>query len=384
MFVTPVWLLDAVARVRREHPYPAQGEIVAGERADSDTAALWEWLLSVPEAELDHAIVGLSPHDERVLLYGAHGRLSDSAVLRVLGRIFMLRTPSGSGRLAWDAFLLSGDAAFRRAASGHAAEFPARTLWKRLLESANPLYDAIRSLEVLGVRLEEWAGRPEVMLQDRPLVVRALQRASLELPFVLATCAREHLDIVARWSRAVLLDDERVRWYSEYMAASYREGWPARHPVLDDIIERFGEPDEKRPFWRDGQPENVVRAVVLWLRDRQLTDLLGEGERVQFWRRFLPHIRRLEESRSGEAVFISCERWFAVQYKELRRATYMFRPDQYRELRWKREPGLYTRYILPLASEGRHVGRYEHRGNAWEVQAQEEVLRLLNDRSEVH
>jgi hypothetical protein len=382
MFVTPVRLLDAVARARTDHPYPARGEIVTCERVDADTAALWQRLISLPEQELDSVISGLPAHEERILLYGAPGRLGDPAVLRVLARLFTLRTTSGQGSLAWDAFLLSGDTAFRCAASAFAAEFPARTLWSRLLESANPLHDAVRALDISRVPLEIWAGRPEVMFHDRLLVVRALQRMSLELPFVLATCAREHLDTVARWSRTVLLDDERVRWYGEYLAASWSKGWPAKNPILEDVIERFGEPEEKRPFW-DPLPEDVVRAVVIWLRDRQLTNLLGEGDRVRFWRRFLPYVRRIEESRSQDAVFIGFEGWFAVQYKEMGRATYLFDAGKYRELRWKEEPRMYHR-IREMARDEQHLARYTHMGYAWEIPAQREVQRVLSSHSLTH
>ena len=374
LFSQPKLVLDALRQVQQDHPYAVDGEIVESPRANADADALWERLLSLERGELDAVLSGLTGHEVRVALFGARTRMDDPRCLAVLARLFSLRNPESAGSLAWDGWLLSGDPGFREAASAYVQEHPARTLWPRLLRSASPLTEAIRALEQGKVRFDRWISLPEVGLEDRPLVTTRLRRLLLQQEHVAATSQREPHAAIIQWVNSLMPADEREAWYRDYLCTTYKNNWPKGSAVLEAIIDRFGRPESERPFWST-IPADVRREVTAWVNGGIITQLL-KGRRAEFWLRFRYDIVRLEESRSRDAVFVGFDSWFAVQYKEMGRATYMFRIDQWNRLRWMDEPGLYKE-ILERYHEGRYLGRYEHRADDWESGAQDEVMRVM-------
>lgn len=375
-FAAPTMVAAALKRVQQEHPIPLQGEIFECARADHDAAALWNRLCAFRDERLDRALLTLEPIEERLLLYGAPPRLLDQGCVAVLARLFTHRQPSGRGLLAWEALVISnGDAAFRTSALEYARNRSTPPGWAAFAEAAQPLDLMLRSITASRVPLDQWLNRPENALSARPILVRFLKRKLLVPPYLSDSCQRETPNTLAEWANAVLLDDERRQWYTDFLLTTSGSGWDANHRVLEDICNRYGIPTQARPFW-DELPLKVVEAVNLWLKDRELTDSLGVGDRLRFWRRFLPWIEKSFRSRSGDAVFICLDNWFAVQYREMGRATYMFENKHLIVLRRLDEPALYNR-ILRYHRAGWSIGRYEHRGLSWEFDAQREVMRVL-------
>lgn len=371
----PILVLDTLQRIQQDHPYAANGEVMESPRARADADALWQRLLLLKHGDLDAGLSGLTAHEVRVALFGARSRLNDSRYLEVLARLFSLRSPKSAGAVAWDALLLSGKASFREAASAYVREHSHRTLWPHLLLSASPLQEAIRTLERAKLTFDRWIALPEVGLEDRPLVTARLRCLLLDQEHLAATSRREPHASIVQWVNSLVAPEERESWYRDFLCTTFQSKWPKGSAVLDAILDRFGHPESSRPFWSTLSRE-VLREVIAWVNTDRIIQLL-EGPRAEFWLRFRYDITRLEESRCGGAVFVGFDSWFAVQYKDMGRATYMFSNDQWIRLRWKGEPTLYSTEILGRYREGRYLGRYAHRGDDWESGAQREVMRVM-------
>jgi hypothetical protein len=306
------------------------------------------------------------------VIYGAPGRLGEADCRAVLGKFYDIRVPEGAGELAWVAWLISdGEVPFRVPAATHAAQFPMRTTWRRMLSVANPLSVIVSFAEQVRQPLETVLKRQDVALEDQPLVVNALRRRMLTMPHLKSTCDIEKPQVVSQWLQSLLPDDEREARIREYLLGTCEQDWKQRNPVVTYVIQRHGDPDRDRPFWKD-MPAEVLRAVRGWINGGLLDDLLEDGRRTRFWRRYRFEMTSIFESKSRTAVFICFPAWFAVQFKESGKATYMFPEREMIHLKRRLDPAL-SREVLDRARAGRHVGRYAQMGNYWEQSAQREV-----------
>jgi hypothetical protein len=119
-------------------------------------------------------------------------------------------------------------------------------------------------------------------------------------------------------------------------------------------------------------PDEVQRAFTDWLKNIELTRLMGEGERVAFWRRFLTSIEKSYASRDKGAVFVCFEKWFAVQFVLSGHATYFFEKRHLYTMRTLDKHSLY-RVVLQRTS----IGSYTHQGSSWSWRAESEVRRVM-------
>lgn len=365
---------EALERVRMAHPYAASGGIAPSPRVTSEAAALWTRLLELDSSALDQAIVNLSEYDVRVVLFAAAGRLGDPRPLDVLERVLVVRRLLRVGEAGWLAYVVSnGRTSFRRSACHYAESESGREVWIDLAQSAAPLDRAVERYHQSGLVLAKWLELPEVALSGKSLVVKRIRARALSQRYMIPTVARESPETLVAWVNQVLTDQERIRWYRDYLNATHTAPWDVANALLIAIMERFGDPDPERTFWA-GVSGEAIRAIERWIRNVQLTRLLGEGERVDFWRRFLEHIRETLESASGEAVFICFDDWFAVQFRQPGAATYMFSREHLERLRDLRRYRLYVMVRLTP-----RIGRYEHRG-FWQPAAEAEVRRVLRER----
>jgi hypothetical protein len=88
---------------------------------------------------------------------------------------------------------------------------------------------------------------------------------------------------------------------------------------------------------------------------------MGEGERVAFWRDFLPQIVGSIPTVARDAVFIVFKKWFAVEFVSMGRATYMFPLGQLKRL--SKLSG-YTLYNAVLTTPA--IGSFKHQGINWQ------------------
>jgi hypothetical protein len=362
----------ALDAVREAHPYTASGTIYKSARSDADATAIWERLLSLGQAELASAIQLLSVHDEGLMMYGARARMDSVDALRILERAFELRSFQDRGLVAWDAFLASNGAmAFREPARRYVTGIKPIRAWRVLANAKNPLLEAARLYIHQPVSFSEWLAQPEIQLDKPHALVRHLQRMLLEPETLRDIVEREGVDRVNAWIDDCFVESERVTCFRRYLSEIPSQKWSRDDAVILQIVRRFDVPARGRPFW-DTVPDDIAAAFTNWLKDRSLTNLLGEGERVTFWREFLPWMTDVVESRGKEAVFLVFENWFAVQFKEMGHATRMFSRDYLSGMRQKKEGWLYTRVL-----KERRIGRYTQQGQVWQDSARMEVMRVM-------
>jgi len=365
---------EALERVQMAHPYTASGKIVRSPRTLSEAAALWARLLELDTATLDRALAGLTDHELRLLLFAAPDRFDDARAFDILDRLLIVGRVPHLGKVGWTVYVITnGRPGFREAALSYARSEPTRRVWIDLAEHASPLDRAVELYLQSGTTLEQWVELPGIALAGSSLVTKRLKARALGETYFLSTIARESPEVVVRWVNQVLTEEERVAWYYRFLNATYASSWNVTNEIMFAILSRFGDPDRSRPFWSEISDE-VFSAVERWIRNVRLTRLLGEGERVDFWRRFLDHVRETFESRDQQAVFICFDDWFAVQYRDPGAATYIFADTYLNRLR--RLAG-YRLYRAVLRTP--RIGRYEHRGY-WQPTAEAVVRRVLRER----
>jgi hypothetical protein len=370
----PTRLHAALERAREQHPYAASGTITDSHRTAADAAALWTRLSPLAGRALDDAVRSLGGLEVRLLVFTARARLAQPECRRALAAVLAAHHPANADRIAWEAFLLEdGSRTFAPFAAPFAAGQPSRERWLRLLDS--PIPSELAATWYLDQRagLEAWAASPEIGLARHPEFLRLVQRRLLGPDRIVATSRKEGSATIDQWAATEIPAGERKAWYRGYLEATYRPRWAVGNDVLATIIERFGEPSAERPFWTT-VPAHVLDAVRLWLKDVQLTRLLGEGERVEFWRRFLVQMVRSVATQDGEAVLLVFDNWFAVQFVRWGHATYMFPSSMLRGFRYHRGNELYK---LVLARKGSRLGRYEHRGYDWQSGAEYMVRAVM-------
>lgn len=142
------------------------------------------------------------------------------------------------------------------------------------------------------------------------------------------------------------------------------------------IYQSMQPPGNGSPFW-DAASADVIWAFQLWLKNGLLTTFLGgENDRVQFWRRYLISIRKIERTRDEAVVFLHFDGWTAVQFVNTGRATFLFREQLVRGWFRKPEPEVYKLALGYRAKASPFfLGSYQHRGQTvtWQYFASEIV-----------
>lgn len=367
--------LAALERVRLKHPVAASGEVASSSVSDGRASEIWRVLLSMDGERLRGHVVALTPANVRLALYGAATILADEGVLERLAVVLELRGGLYHRRspVAWIALLLSdGDTRFRPGADEYLGTRPDVRYWHSLIASPRPLTALLQNYLGSNTTFDDWWASPRIALSRYHSVESALLRRLLLSESVDVLLTREIAATIDRWLAAAMNETERVEWHQRYVTHSNSARWKPADPFLDRILERYRTPDDGHSFWAQ-IPDVRQRAFVRWLRDRELTSLLGEGERVEFWRRFLADVVRSMESADGAAVFIIFPTWIAVQFKEMGKATYLLSRDHLIALRRLAASQLY-RYVLDHES----LGRYAHQGGYWQHHAQIEVRRVMD------
>jgi hypothetical protein len=370
----PNRVLKALDSVLEKHPYSASGRIAKSGRADQDSARVWDRLLALPRVELESAMKALEKREERLLLYSASGRLSDAPSREVLGYLYRVRRPSTHDAIAWWALLVSNGATdFREAAVRFASGPTARSMWPQWARSVRPIDDVVNHYRWTKTPFDVWLQSRDVGLESRSDIGILLKRVLLEPGKLADTCSREREHTILEWCESVFSSSGRQEWLAAYLRETFRRGWSTQSLILTTIVHRYGEPSDGRPFWESISSE-AAAAVGVWLKDRELTARLGEGEhgeRVAFWRKFLPLAKHLIVSRCETAVFICFDNWFAVQFVHMGHATYMFERSYLTVMRARQRNALYQAVLStpPLDS-------YEHRGRFWASTAEAVVRRV--------
>jgi hypothetical protein len=221
-----------------------------------------------------------------------------------------------------------------------------------------------------------WVAQKDIDLAEHESVMLAAKRLFLSRKYVTATRKREKAATITEWLDAAFIDSERVAWFANYLIDIHGSRWHVTDPILRLIVDRFEVPKQHRPFW-DSLPASVIAAVELWLKDVELTRLLGdnEGPRIQFWREFLPRMAGSAKSKDGAAVFICFDNWFAVQFRDMGKATYMFLGQRGLLMRMGR---LYESKLYAAVLQEPNVGRYTHQGYSWQDRARSVVRSVLS------
>lgn len=361
-----------------KHPYPARGELTLTPRVEADAAALWAELLGLERQDphrLDDRILHLGTLELRILVASARQRLGDASHLRVLSRVIALRKPPGSGALAFAAWLLTdGDAGVREPAARFVAEGSVPVLWTRLVEARKPSEVIVEAYLEQDLPFDAWVERKDIGLSRFPECGRLVRLRLMTPPLLGRVDDREQSAALEKWANTAVPAPDREAWYQTYLESTRSKKQPLRHAVLESILQQFGEPREARAFWKVLSPQ-AVASFEIWLRDRQLTSLLGEGERVMFWRWFLADMTGCVANSDGSVVFILFPTWFAAQFKFTGTATYMY-PKQEFLVRMRRQTESAIRNQVLLYRD-HAVGRYTHMAHSWQDQAADEVRRVL-------
>lgn len=370
---SPLLTRAALERVIERHPYPRSGEIQPSPKADALEQNIWTRLLGAGEGLRDE-LVALTSKELAFLVYGARARLGDDKALRILRELFATRqVPRGDFIGLCCLILTNGDQVFRTAALSYASAMPTAETWRRVVQSSTPLDVLATAYVSSGLPFAAWIERTEPRLDRVPAVARRIRVHLLDLKWLSQTMHREGSTVVDGWLNKDLLDADRQIWYRRYLVETDSRGWRTDDEILTSIVERYGKPQERRPFW-DAVPNDARKAVERWLLECDLRNLIREGERVAFWKHYLDEIAEIRETRGREAVLISFPTWFALKYRESGRATYLFNRTHLFKCRQLEESALY-RYVLANAHFS--LDRFEHRGQNWQWHARRIVDGVL-------
>lgn len=377
----PALTLAALERVRQAHPFAASGYIADTPRAGEAIEALWVLLMGAPGADLVSRIDALTRFELRLILHSAFSRAREPLGREILIRILERRRPEGGERLAWTLFLATdgGEGLAALAQRFAAAEPATRQLYGRLLNSSAPSVVAAREfLAASRLPLESWLASDRVRLGAHQEFVGRVKRRLLSGDLLAETCRRVSSAEVKEWTHSVIPAADMAEWYRDFLQITWSSaGWRPDHHVLETIVAEYGEPDAGSAFW-SGVTAPIQQSVMLWIKDRLLTELLGEGERVEFWRRFLVDVRHAEFNVDKAVVLIRFDGWVAVQFKYSGTATYLLREGHCRGIRRYDDVSMqrFVRERRDRPSMG-YLGRYAHMGHTWEVNAAAEVRAVM-------
>lgn len=369
MFPAPRLAIASLDKIMQAHPYARSGAIARSPRAETDSSSVWERLFKCSNSQLTDCILALSDLEVSLALYGSGSRYDDARTVNVLSLLFELRKPNTGDRIAWQALLLSdGDPIFRTAAKRFLEEN--NSPWRVAADVESPLAFAAGTYLNARAKFADFF-EPDLFPGWHARIGRELKRRLLSATFVDRTLAKEGVDVLDKWLNEVYIDSERVEWFRLYLEAGVETRRSRSDPVLKGINARFGEPAHARSFWKHVSPA-AISAYQIWLRDLQLTRALGEGERLQFWRAYLDRMTRSQESRNGTAVLICFRGWFAVQFKEMGKATYLFNQKYFAGFQKLDDVTLYW-----AVRNNPSLDRYTHQGSYWQYSARGVVDALL-------
>jgi hypothetical protein len=379
-FTGPTRLLKSLEAVRVAHPYGETSPLTMGGRVEADAAALWNRLLGLPAEQLDQAIKRLAKLEVRLLIASAPARIREPGVLAVLSALYARTADKGLAALLWESFLMNPEAPELRRSVQSLVTLPGTpSFWKALAGATVPSQLAARTFLQQSMPFDDWSKRSDVALARFKRFCRLVQAHLIEPPMLARTDRVVAHQVVDTWASTAIEAQERVRWQQRYLVETHGHPRPLDHSVLSRVVDQHDVPDAQRSFWAT-LPDHVRLDVGEWLKDRQLTQLLGEGERVEFWRRFLPLMIDSIASDDGLVVFVMFEKWFAAQFVNAGTATYLFP----RTLLWSLRKNGDDEYNIRrrvLRFQEKQLGRYEHRGYSWETYAESEV-RLAMIRAE--
>jgi len=391
----PTSLASAVSRVRQKHPYAGSGEITLdASRVAEDAEALWRRLTTLAGSARERAVSKLAPHEYRLLAATARSRLTDRSARNVLSLVLDLCSLPGSASLAWEAFLIGdGDQERLREIANPVLSTAgaAQEAWTRLLRVPSPIAMVIKTWQEPPRRLiprerqrlfDEWVAQPNIGLDRYPSFLDMVRRRLLDGEHLCLLDQREKSATIVNWVATLIPTKDRPGWYLTFLTETCpgqarnggRERWPAAHKVCETIYQSMGAPEDGGPFWESAS-DDVVQSFELWLKDRQLTELLGgENDRVAFWRRYLIPMRRMERTRDRAVAFLYFDGWTAIQFVNSGHATFLFREKAVRGWVRMQEADVYS---SALSYRGRDecLGSYEHRGytSTWQRSASREV-----------
>lgn len=380
----PLALKSALSRAVRNHPYAAAGDWDSNsERLVADATALWDRLVGYEAEQRRRAVIRLTAFELRLIILTARTRLSDASCLAVLDEVFVEHKLSEASQLAWEAFLLTdGRASFRDPARRHCEKVEPRSPACRMLTLDGSPTQAACRLYLGGTDSFSrfWGSLPRLIRDVVPFAERVKFALISDSQYIGTVDERESSESVLQWSAESIPSIERDGWELRFLRSSFQKRglrrwgahpWPTQHAVLSAIHSHHGEPQSSHAFW--SRLESPVRdAYACWLRDQDLTRLLGENDRVQFWRAYLRWLVRSEANRDSDVVFIYFDRWFAVQFKNAGTATYIFENKDFRKELLRMDEMSLARWVR---SNRRALSSYEHRGNTdtWQRNAADVV-----------
>jgi hypothetical protein len=339
---------------------------------------LWDRLLVLNGEGLARAIVELTDRELRIVLFGAGPRISEPRALNTFAEIMRLRSPSVPPRLAVYAYIVSdGDRRLSESAAKAAAREAVVLLWIDIVHRPDPVARCCELFLEQRYVFDEWVANSDVQLNRSRAVSSAIRRRLLEPARVLSLLKHEGTDTLVGWLAEVYSEGEQEHWFAGYLALTDARAWDPRDPVLNEVLKRFLPPERERDFWKRVAPERI-KLFQQWMRNRELTQFFGEGDRVNFWRLFLPWIEACPASRSRNAVFVRFENWFAVQFVATGHATHLFKLSQWNQLRSLDGNALATRVRELAHRKDVWIDSYEHRGYWWADKAEAIVRCLIN------
>lgn len=363
----------ALDRALQMHPYAATGRIARSDRADREARELWERLLACTNLEREAVVAALSPHQVRLVAYGGSARLRDPGAIAIVTSIARNHPFSHRLRIVFEAHLLfAKEGGLRSAALVYTESRSRPPLWQVLAESEHPLTIAADWYHASDVALNEWVSLPEVRLEWSPALHQALRSFLIAPDRVHRTLARDGLRSVQDWIELEGALDAQERWFTGYLQRDDVHRWAPRDAILDMILRRFGSPADGGMFWTRLNDEQLGRRFRRWLVEHDLTAVLGDSDRLSFWREFLPEIRRCVPTRDRAAVLIQLPECYAVQFVRTGKATYLFEGPIRHAWKELEEADLYSRVL-----RARSIDKYEHRGQLWRSTARHTVRKLL-------
>jgi hypothetical protein len=278
------------------------------------------------------------------------------------------------GALLWESFLIQPEDEELRRLSCEIASRDRPPFWRELALADVPAERVADAFLLQRTNFESWFASEGVQLAAYTRFARLVQRLLVEPPLLSSSDRRIDAATIDQWASTAIPADDRVSWQKRYLEATCGNPRSPDHAVLDRIVKEHRLPESKQRFW-EGVSAAAIVDVERWFKDQQLTDLLGEGERVRFWRAFLPYIASLVASRDRQVVFVVFDKWFAAQFVNSGVATYLFPRSLLSTLRRHGQWPRIARHVLDLRS--RRLGRYAQMGDFWQCGAQREVRRVM-------
>lgn len=367
----------AVRRALDLHPFGRSGAIAEGSgRVRDGIQAIWATALETHGARRQTFLDSLSKTERRLLLAGVRTRLDDKAAVQVLDDVYRKDWDERQPSIGYLLFLTeSGREPYRRylAQLGPLpAGSPIDASW---FGAVDPL-ESILSTYLRGKQgFDEYFRVQFGALDGNARLRRVLLVRLFNGPHLGAAYAREG----GKWLGEVVEtgEVEIAHWYRVFLIATSKQGWPKSCPLMRQILRAHGDPEERGKYWQS-LPEPVWRAVRAWKLegdlDRFFTSDGDQGRRLRFWRRFLQEMTAVLPAGENDALLICFQGCFAVQFREMGRATYGFKKGALARTLDLTSTALY-RFVLDRSDIA--LIRYTHQGHFWEAEAEAQVRAML-------